>query len=311
MELEILKNLEKCSRLAYYIEITYTRLSLLEVSKNMISDYNKQKEDLINTLKSYIKAEDKAYEYFNDYQLVSTALELFYKRISFKVSNRLLLVQKRIIKKLEAKVLETGLEEKPENFFESYLEIPFYTHLVYDEGYDFDDLEPIIRTMPIVNDAMSRRFIKNLNHQLYNCPDYEIYSKNLINIKFDFIYENSGDLEKDAINNNFDSITLSNIQDKKDSHISVDALNKIISSYVLEFITDTIVVCGSSTELDMVLDDMLWFKTYLYFLDDEDFIKIKIKVSDYPFQKKTIKTVLLGHLDRIEKIRCNNNGLQK
>ena len=99
--LEILTILEQITEITFRIQIVYSNLTLLEVSKDITSDYNNKKKDLLDSLSLLLKEEENAYEPFeNNYELVNKALEIFYKNIKFNVPEKIILIQKRIQEKL-------------------------------------------------------------------------------------------------------------------------------------------------------------------------------------------------------------------
>ena len=63
---EFLQTMENISRLSFEIQVIYSKLTLLEVSKDITEDYDKQKKDLLDQLAILIDEETEYYAYEPD-----------------------------------------------------------------------------------------------------------------------------------------------------------------------------------------------------------------------------------------------------
>ena len=68
-----------------------------------------------------------------------------------------------------------------------------------------------------------------------------------------------------------------------------------------------IAILASSTEEDISLEELIWFKTYIVYLKPEMLAGIIEYIENYNFQMDIIKNKLIDYLNDIENIRLLHN----
>ena len=303
--LEILTILEQITEITFRIQIVYSNLTLLEVSKDITSDYNNKKKDLLDSLSLLLKEEENAYEPFeNNYELVNKALEIFYKNIKFNVPEKIILIQKRIQEKLETIKSNIGLTYEIDEELESYLEQEYYTNLFFDENYSLTDLIPVIRFFKNFDYLLDTYYISLLNNSINEENDYH---RLLINAKLNYLFEAANDLEQNALNNGFDSITINNLNQNE---IDQNLIERYIETNIIDKINDLLAIFSSATNIDMVISEIYSFKAYLLCLNTKQIKELKDKITNYNFQNKELKSIILDSINSIKLPTINKNNYQ-
>ena len=309
---EFLQTMENISRLSFEIQVIYSKLTLLEVSKDITEDYDKQKKDLLDQLAILIDEETEYYAFFKeDFYLTEEALEFLRKGFKENVPEKYRLVQNRIIKKLESILLKGAIENEDEEYLEMFLEEEFFATLFLDKGYDMDTLIPLIDKLHLpIKESLNRHFVSTLNEDIKNPSNFDI-RRILINTKLDFIYEESSQIEQECLSQGFDSLKINlssetNLPDV-DPKLKKDFFNKHLKDKLL----DMLIVAGSCTEFEIALPEIIWFKTYLLYLDDTEIKDIEERLTDYTFQDQDIKEFLLKAIKDINLSKTVHNNSSK
>ena len=298
--------LENITKITFTIMINYSRLALLEISKDISPDYEKKKKILLAAIALLKIEEEKIYEPLKeDYITAQSYLDYFNKRENDNVKEKFYLCQKRIKNNLKRIVFSNGLDEENEDFIESYLEEEFFTYLFFDREFSKDEMLTFIEILPIINNSLDHNFISNISEDINNPDNFDI-RRLLINIKLNWIFETGGLLERDALNHNFDNLEFNpelkipNISDQ----LKTDFLNFEIKNKLYDIIT----IMAAVTDKDLVLGEIEWFKTYLFYLDSKSIEEINKRIKYYNFQNKDIQNTLLQFIEHIKNIQTIHNN---
>ncbi len=296
----ILELFEKISQITFDIKVAYSKLTLLEVSKDIEVNYNEDKKKLLDYLSIRLKDEEEAYEVFNSNEEALYALEKIYKYENSKVPETYYLCQQRIKNKLKELVYKYGIEEQSDDFIESYLEDEFFTYLLFDRNFSDEEMYTFIKdVLPILNYSTDRHFLHNINNDINN-PDNLDIRRLLINKKLDWLFEHNGIIEKEALEHGFDNYNISLSEDTK-MPINDDLKHDLINFEVKNKIYDNLVNLGAVDDIELVLPELEWVKTYLLYLNDKEIQELKDYVVNYNFQDRSIK-------DRVINIINNNKN---
>ena len=300
--LELLQALEEISRLSFEIQIIYSRLTLLEVSKDITENYEQEKKLLLDSLALLLEEEKEAYKPLeNDFYQTEYVQELLRKRFNDNVPPKYRLIQNRIFKKIESILNRQAIDLNDHDYLEVFLEEEFYSDLFLDKDFSMDDIAAVVRDLTIpIDDSLARHYVSTINEDIKNPSNFDI-RRHLINTKFEFVYEHSGSIEQECLSQRFNNNLKVALSDETLlPGIDPSVKRKYFNEYLRNKLLDMLIVCGSCTELDMAVPEICWFKTYLLYLSDEELLNIKQRVIDYNFQDNEIKDALLKAINDIK-----------
>lgn len=300
--------LEDIARITFELQIIYSRLTLLEVSKDIEPNYEKDKKELLDALAILKEEEKEAYKPLKeDYMTAVSALEKFCKLENDNVSEKLYLCQKRIKNNLTQIVYETGIYEENEDFIDSYLEEEFYTHLFFDRNFSKEEMQTFIENvLPVINASISRHYISTINEDIKNPSNFNI-KRLLINKKLDWIFEKGGSLEDEALANNFNILKMNLNEEISIPNIPESLKQEFINYEIKNKVFDMLSILAAFEDKEDVLEEIEWFKTYLLYLDEKAIENARLTILGYNFQNKEIKNILLRSITNANLLKRVHN----
>jgi len=306
MDEEPLSYLNKIAKITFKIAAVYLRLFYLELFKDGLSDYEKQKKDLIDTLVLLKGDEDDLYSYFEENSpYIFEALSLFDGAAIYVVDKIQSLCQYRMINRLSSIALKYGMAEHDEDMLDEYRSKEFFINLK-QYGYEEDDLFDFIeRFFPVMNKSQIVHYIATLDNEMINSTP-SLYFRYL-HLKFDKIFENGVFLEDEMIQSDFKSNNLKLHEELNISDVDSELIKQYLDSKMPEDIILTMPLLSSFDDIKEGLDELLWFKTYLVYIDDCNLKSIRDMVTSANYKSPTIKNMLLEAIDNIDKLRGLHN----
>ena len=298
--------LEKITKVTFAIMNNYKKLAVLEINIDSSPNYEKKKKFLLAAITLLKIEEEKIYEPLKEDDITAQNLfEYFNNRENSNVNEEYYLCQIRIKNNLKRIVFSNGLDEDNEDFIETYLEEELLTYLFFDREFSEDELLTFIEILPIINDSLAHSFISIISRDINN-PNNNDIKRLLINIKLNWIFETGGLLESNALNNNFDNLEFN--PELKIPNISDQLKTEFLNFEIKNKLYDIITIMAAVIDKDLVLGEIEWFKTYLFFLDSKSIEEISKRIKNYSFQNKDIQNTLLQFIENIKKIQTIHNN---
>ena len=300
--------LNQIAQITLTLQTNYKRLIFLEINKDINPNYEQIKNYIITQIKQLKLQEDELYKPLEeDYPTAQNFLDYFYDNENYNVKEEYYLCQKRIKKKKKKIVFDSGISEENEEFIELFIEEELITYLSFDHEFTPDEMLIFIKIFPTINEALSYNFYNNISTDINN-PNNSNIRKLLIDIKFNWIFETGNTIENEAIEKGFNNLDLNN--EIKLPNISEQLKTAFFNFEIKNKLYDIITIMGSSTDKDLILSEIEWFKTYLFYLDPKSIEEINNRIKTYNFQNKDIQSILLQYIETIQ-LQIIYNSKQK
>ena len=264
----------------------YDALILLEQNKD--NNYSLNKNILLNKLTILILKENDIYNNFKDYkETILTVQELANYCLSHNVD---IFVYNRIFMKLKDISLNLGFNN---NIFLDELKNTLYYKYLKSKNLTDEEIFTFLKKyIPKLNDAINTQFIIKANEYLSLDDNIDI-----IKIKYERAFINSGFIERNLIATNFTNI-YDNYKDfTMDNYgIDINIENNFLNMIMIDK-TDEIIKKFINNDYD--IRDIIQFASNILFLDEEYIRELNTQISNLISINNELKSCLLEYINNI------------
>ncbi len=305
---ELIEEIEAIFKIDLNIKKAYNKLMTIDLLDGKIERINEAKNDILTILKKLFDYENSTIDFLVDSDEAMDALNYLNNFDSIFITDDFRLCKNRLRNYLSNKLLKTALEIQDEEFIDDYLINEFITYITITRQFTKEEMIVLIENvLPKLNESLIKHFILTLNNDIKNETNY-YNKKELLKLKYEFLLEKGKDVEISVLNNNLNASLNNDL-----SSINVDSSLKqeLINFEVMNNLYNNVTILSSVTEKEIALEELIWFKTYILYIDENMLTTLKNYINDVNFQNNDIKLELIDNLNNVDKLKYMHNQDKK
>ena len=301
---ELLEELEIMLKNTLNIQKVFDKLCSLEMIKDLSLNYDDIKTKLLVILKRLLDNENAALDFLKDAEDIDDVLEVLYDEEDKCLSSISTPCLKRIRNYLSKLLLKRDIFLVDDEMLDEYLTNEFLTYVTIDRKFTRDEmLIFILQVLPNLNDSLIKHFMISIEEEIAKEKDYQ-QKRKLIKLKYNTLLAQGKGFEFEVLNNQLhgniaNELSMPNVQ----IHLKEDLIN----FEIMNNLYNIIVVLSSIEEEDLALEELIWFKTYLIYLNDNMLKLIRDYLTNRHFQNESIKNKLFTYLDDLNNTKKLHN----
>ncbi len=305
---ELIEEIEAIFKIDLNIKKAYNKLMTIDLLDGKIERFNEAKNDILTILKKLFDYENSTIDFLVDSDEAMDALNYLNNFDSIFITDDFRLCKNRLRNYLSNKLLKTALEIQDEEFIDDYLINEFITYITITRQFTKEEMIVLIENvLPKLNESLIKHFILTLNNDIKNETNY-YNKKELLKLKYEFLLEKGKDVEISVLNNNLNASLNNDL-----SSINVDSSLKqeLINFEVMNNLYNNVTILSSVTEKEIALEELIWFKTYILYIDENMLTTLKNYINDVNFQNNDVKLELIDNLNNVDKLKHMHNQDKK
>lgn len=305
---ELIEEIEAIFKIDLNIKKAYNKLMTIDLLDGKIERFNEAKNDILTILKKLFDYENSTIDFLVDSDEAMDALNYLNNFDSIFITDDFRLCKNRLRNYLSNKLLKTALEIQDEEFIDDYLINEFITYITITRQFTKEEMIVLIENvLPKLNESLIKHFILTLNNDIKNETNY-YNKKELLKLKYEFLLEKGKDVEISVLNNNL-NVSLNN--DLSSINVDSSLKEELINFEVMNNLYNNVTILSSVTEKEIALEELIWFKTYILYIDENMLTTLKNYINDVNFQNNDIKLELIDNLNNVDKLKYMHNQDKK
>lgn len=303
---ELLEELEMILKSTANIQKCLNKLSSLELlSDTFHIDYSEAKSKLLEVLNNILDYENSGYDFLEEAEDIEETLEFLDEHDLNQVNQPCL---NRMQNYLSNSLLKKVVTNYDDDTINDYISNEFLTYITINRQFTTDEMRTFItELLPTLNKSLIKHFMINMNNEIKKETNFKRKRK-LTDLKYNILFEQGKGLELDVINNNLTG----NIENEiKLSNIEPTLKNDLLVFEIMNNLYNNIVILSSCLEEDISLEELVWFKTYSLYLNNDMLKSLTEYIANYNFQNETIKNKLIDYLNNINDYKKLHNQESK